>query len=57
MDVRTTEPERVILAGLSADVFEPAENATETTLDELEALGIQEGDTVRMYGLSFEYYK
>ena len=26
-------------------------------LDELEALGIQEGDTVRMYGLSFEYYK
>ncbi|MBO4982111.1 MAG: GTPase ObgE [Lachnospiraceae bacterium] len=26
-------------------------------LDELEALGIQEGDTVRMYGLSFAYYK
>ncbi len=26
-------------------------------LDELEALGIQEGDTVRMYGLSFNYYK
>ncbi len=26
-------------------------------LDELEELGIQEGDTVRMYGLSFEYYK
>ena len=26
-------------------------------LDELEALGIQEGDTVRMYGLSFSYYK
>jgi GTP-binding protein len=26
-------------------------------LDELEALGIQEGDTVRMYGLSFDYYK
>lgn len=26
-------------------------------LDELEAAGIQEGDTVRMYGLSFEYYK
>lgn len=25
-------------------------------LDELEALGIQEGDTVRMYGLSFDYY-
>lgn len=26
-------------------------------LDELEALGIQDGDTVRMYGLSFDYYK
>jgi len=26
-------------------------------LDELEALGIQEGDTCRMYGLSFDYYK
>ena len=26
-------------------------------LDELEALGIKEGDTVRMYGLSFDYYK
>lgn len=26
-------------------------------LDQLEALGIQEGDTVRMYGLKFDYYK
>ena len=26
-------------------------------LDELEKLGIQEGDTVRMYGLEFDYYK
>ena len=26
-------------------------------LEELEELGIQEGDTVRMYGLSFDYYK
>ena len=26
-------------------------------LKELEGLGISEGDTVRMYGLSFEYYK
>lgn len=26
-------------------------------LDELETLGIQEGDTVRMYGLAFNYYK
>lgn len=26
-------------------------------LEELEQLGIQEGDTVRMYGLSFDYYK
>ena len=26
-------------------------------LDELEALGIEEGATVRMYGHSFDYYK
>ena len=26
-------------------------------LDQLEALGIQDGDTVRLYGLSFDYYK
>ena len=26
-------------------------------LSELEALGIQEGDTVRMYGFAFDYYK
>lgn len=26
-------------------------------LDELEAAGIQEGDTVHMYGLAFDYYK
>lgn len=26
-------------------------------LDQLEELGIEEGDTVRMYGLSFDYYK
>jgi GTP-binding protein len=26
-------------------------------LEELEAAGIQEGDTVRMYGLKFDYYK
>jgi len=26
-------------------------------LDELEVLGINEGDTVRMYGFAFEYYK
>ena len=26
-------------------------------LDELEKLHIQEGDTVRMYGFSFEYYR
>ncbi len=26
-------------------------------LDELEAMDIKEGDTVRMYGLSFDYYK
>jgi len=26
-------------------------------LEELEGLGIQDGDTVRMYGLSFDYYK
>ena len=26
-------------------------------LDELEKAGIQEGDTVRMYGFAFDYYK
>lgn len=26
-------------------------------LEDLEALGIEDGDTVRMYGLSFDYYK
>ena len=26
-------------------------------LEQLEAAGIEEGDTVRMYGLSFDYYK
>ncbi len=26
-------------------------------LDELVALGIEEGDTVKMYGLQFNYYK
>ncbi len=26
-------------------------------LEQLEAMGIQDGDTVRMYGLSFDYYK
>ena len=26
-------------------------------LDELEEAGIQEGDTVKMYGLQFDYYK
>lgn len=30
---------------------------TQGILKELEALGIEEGDTVRMYGLSFDYYK
>ena len=26
-------------------------------LDDLEKAGIEEGDTVRMYGLEFDYYK
>ena len=26
-------------------------------LDQLEKLGIEDGDTVRLYGLSFDYYK
>ena len=30
---------------------------TNGILDELEALGIKDGDTVRMYGLQFDYYK
>ncbi len=30
---------------------------TSGILEELEAMGIEEGDTVRMYGLQFDYYK
>ena len=26
-------------------------------LEKLEAMGIEDGDTVRMYGLAFDYYK
>ena len=26
-------------------------------IDRLEELGIEEGDTVKMYGLQFDYYK
>lgn len=39
--------------------FQFFQNFLKTTgiLDELEASGIQEGDTVRMYGLKFDYYK
>ena len=39
--------------------FQFFQNFLKTTgiLDELEAAGIQEGDTFRMYGLSFTYYK
>lgn len=39
--------------------FQFFQNFLKTTgiLDELEAAGIQEGDTVRMYGLKFDYYK
>ena len=39
--------------------FQFFQNVLKTTgiLDELEAAGIQEGDTVRMYGLKFDYYK
>lgn len=39
--------------------FEFFQNFLKTNgiLEELEALGIQDGDTVRMYGLQFDYYK
>ena len=39
--------------------FEFFQNFLKTTgiLDQLEELGIQEGDTVRMYGLAFDYYR
>ena len=39
--------------------FQFFQNFLKTTgiLDELGAAGIQEGDTVRMYGLKFDYYK
>ena len=30
---------------------------TNGILDELEAMGIEEGDTVKMYGWQFDYYK
>ena len=30
---------------------------TKAAIEELEALGIEEGDTVKMYGLQFDYYK
>ena len=29
----------------------------EPSVEQLEALGIEEGSTVRMYGLKFDYYK
>jgi Obg family GTPase CgtA len=39
--------------------FEFFQNFLKTNgiLDQLEALGIKDGDTVRMYGLQFDYYK
>ena len=39
--------------------FEFFQNFLKTNgiLEQLEELGIQEGDTVRMYGLQFDYYK
>ena len=30
---------------------------TNGILEQLEELGIEEGDTVKMYGLQFDYYK
>jgi GTP-binding protein len=30
---------------------------TNGILDELEAMGIKDGDTVRIYGWAFDYYK
>ena len=35
--------EKAILVGLSADCFRPEENATDESLDELEARFLQEG--------------
>ena len=32
-------------------------NGLKGILEDLEKAGIQEGDTVRMYGLAFDYYK
>ena len=39
--------------------FEFFQNFLKTNgiLEQLEELGIEEGDTVRMYGLQFDYYK
>jgi len=33
------------------------DNVKKSILDELERAGIQEGDTVKMYGLAFEYFR
>ena len=38
MNLDTSAPERAVLVGLAADIFSPEENATEESLEELEAL-------------------
>lgn len=38
MNLDTSAPERAVLVGLAADIFAPEENATEESLEELEAL-------------------
>ncbi len=38
MNLDTSAPERAVLVGLAADIFPPEENATEESLEELEAL-------------------
>ncbi len=38
MNLDTSAPERAVLVGLAADIFPPDENATEESLEELEAL-------------------
>ena len=40
-----------------AGIYEMCKDDYPPVLEELEKAGIQEGDTVRMYGFDFDYYK
>ena len=42
---------------LNKKIYRVSDERYEEILEELEQAGIQEGDTVKMYGLQFDYYK